>query len=137
MTAPSHTSTTARKHLEPSPEHPIAITPATTRVVVRANGRTIADTRNALTLCEASYPPVQYIPRKDVDMSRLTPTAHHTYCPYKGDASYYSITDLGEAGENVIWTYNTPFDAVKPIATYLAFYPDRVDSIDTSERLDD
>lgn len=136
MTTQPDPSTPARKQLVPSADHPITVTPATTRVVVRANGRTIADTRDALTLREASYPPVQYIPRKDVDMSRLARTDHQTYCPYKGDASYYSIAEMGDAGENIIWTYETPFDAVKEIAGYVAFYPNRVDSIDTSESLD-
>ncbi|VVD62167.1 hypothetical protein PPN31114_00156 [Pandoraea pneumonica] len=134
MASPSNASPAARKQLTPSADHPITVTPSTTRVVVRANGHVIADTRNALTLREASYPPVQYIPREDVEMSRLVRTEHQTYCPYKGDASYYSIADLGEAGENAIWTYETPFDAVKSIANYVAFYPNRVD-IDASEPL--
>ncbi|MDR3399564.1 MAG: DUF427 domain-containing protein [Pandoraea sp.] len=121
----------ARKHLVPSAEHPITVTPETSRVVVRANGKAIADTRDALTLREASYPAVQYIPRKDVDMSRLVRSTHQTYCPYKGEAAYYSIADMGDAGKNVVWTYEHPFDAVKEIAEHLAFYPDRVDSIDT------
>ena len=109
----------------PGPEHPITIAPASGRVVVKAGGKTVADTRAALTLQEASYPPVQYIPRADADMSLLTRTDHTTHCPYKGDASYYSLP----GAENAVWTYETPYPAVAEIAGHLAFYPNRVDSI--------
>jgi uncharacterized protein (DUF427 family) len=94
-------------------------------------GRVVADTHDALTLREASYPPVQYIPRKDVDMSLLERTQHSTYCPYKGDASYYSIPSGGAKSVNAIWTYEAAFPAVAAINEYVAFYPDRVDKIET------
>jgi uncharacterized protein (DUF427 family) len=106
------------------------IGPNSSRVVVKLGGHTIADSRNALTLREASYPAVQYIPRKDVDMTLLERTDHSTHCPYKGDASYYSITPGGERSKNAIWTYETPHDAVSEIKDHVAFYPDRVDSIE-------
>jgi uncharacterized protein (DUF427 family) len=109
----------------PGPDHPITISPTSGRVVVKAGGKTVADTRTALTLKEASYPPVQYIPRADADMSLLTRTDHTTHCPYKGDASYYSLP----GAENAVWTYETPYPAVAEIAGHLAFYPNRVDSI--------
>ena len=89
----------------PGPDHPIAITPTVGRVVVTVAGRVIADTRRALTLKEASYPAVQYIPREDADMSLLTRTGHTTTCPYKGDCSYYSIAPGGERPVNAVWTY--------------------------------
>ncbi|WP_454850008.1 DUF427 domain-containing protein [Rhizobium binxianense] len=114
----------------PGPDHPITVEPNPSRVVVKLNGRTIADTRDALTLREASYPAVQYIPRKDVDMSLLERTDHSTHCPYKGDASYYSIPLGGERSKNAIWTYETPHPAVREIRNHVAFYPDRVDSIE-------
>ena len=110
----------------PGPDHPITITRNPDRVVVEIGGKVLADTTNALTLQEASYPPVQYIPRQDVDMSRLARTNHATYCPYKGDCSYYSIPEGGERTVNAVWTYETPYDAVASIGEYLAFYPDRV-----------
>ena len=110
----------------PGPDHPITTTPTSGRVVVKAGGKTVADTRAALTLKEASYPPVQYIPRADADMSLLTRTDHTTHCPYKGDASYYSLP----GAENAVWTYETPYPAVAEIAGHLAFYPNRVDSIE-------
>jgi uncharacterized protein (DUF427 family) len=113
----------------PGPDHPIAIEPNTARVVVTVGGKVIADTTAALTLREASYPPVQYIPRQDVDMAALTRSEHTTYCPYKGDASYFSIPAGGERSTNAIWTYETPFAAMAQIRDYLAFYPDRVDEI--------
>jgi len=110
----------------PGPDHPITIAPNPNRVVVEVGGKVLADTRDALTLQEANYPAVQYIPRKDVDMARLQRTDHATYCPYKGDCSYYSIAEGGERTVNAVWTYETPYDAVAPIKEYLAFYPDRV-----------
>lgn len=116
----------------PGPDHPITITPQGGRVVVTVGGRVIADSRRALTLQEASYPAVQYIPRDDADMSQLARTTHASYCPYKGDASYYSIPAGGSQADNAVWSYEHPHPAMAQIAGYLAFYPDRVDRIDIS-----
>ena len=113
----------------PGPGHPISIEANPSRVVIKVAGKVIADTRNALTLREAHYPAVQYIPRREVDMTALTRSEHATYCPYKGDASYYSIPAGGDRSVNAVWTYETPFEAVAQIKEYLAFYPDRVDEI--------
>ena len=114
----------------PGPDHPITVTPARGRVTVIAAGRTIADTRAALILKEAAYPPVYYIPRKDVDMARLQRTTHQTYCPYKGECNYYSIPLGGERSVNAVWTYEAPYAAVAEIKDHLAFYADRVDAIE-------
>jgi len=114
----------------PGPDHPITITPNPGRVVVTVGGRVVADTRAALTLQEAAYPPVQYVPRADVQMALLERTAHATYCPYKGDCAYYSIPAGGERAANAVWTYERPYDAVAAIRDHVAFYPDRVDSIE-------
>ena len=113
----------------PGPDHPITIEPNTSRVVVTVAGQVIADTGEALTLREASYPAVQYIPRKDIDMTLLVRANHETYCPYKGDASYYSIPIGGERSTNAVWTYENPYHAVAPIKDYVSFYPDRVEAI--------
>jgi uncharacterized protein (DUF427 family) len=113
----------------PGPEHPISIDANPSHIVVTVAGRVIADTRDALTLREASYPAVQYIPRRDVDMTALIRSEHTTYCPYKGDASYYSIPAGGDRSRNAVWTYETPFAATAQIKEYVAFYPDRVDGI--------
>jgi uncharacterized protein (DUF427 family) len=110
----------------PGPDHPITVEPSGGRVVVRLGDRVIADTRNALTLREARYPPVFYIPREDADMAALRRTEHHTWCPYKGEASYFSLPGNDEAAINAIWSYEAPHDAVAPIRGHLAFYPDRV-----------
>jgi uncharacterized protein (DUF427 family) len=110
----------------PGPDHPITISPAPGRVVVRFGGQVVADTRHALSLAEASYPAVLYIPREDADMAALRRTEHTTWCPYKGEASYYSLPGNSEAAINAIWTYETPSASVAPIAGHLAFYPDRV-----------
>jgi uncharacterized protein (DUF427 family) len=114
----------------PGPDHPITVAPGTKRVVVKVAGQVIADTRRALSLREASYPAVHYIPREDVRMDLLERLASHTYCPYKGEASYFSIP-LG-AGRSVdaIWSYEEPYAAVAAIKGHLAFYPNRVDSIE-------
>jgi uncharacterized protein (DUF427 family) len=117
----------------PGPDHPITITPASGRVVVKLGGRVIADTRRALILQEASYPAVKYIPRQDADMALLERTDHQTYCPYKGDCSYYSIPLDGERSRNAVWTYESPYVAVAAIKDHLAFYPDRVDSIEETD----
>lgn len=114
----------------PGPDHPITVEPAQARVVVTVAGRVIADTQKALVLREASYPAVYYIPRTDTEMSLLERTNHATYCPYKGDCAYYSIPLGGERTVNSVWTYESPYAAVKEIAQHLAFYPDRVDSIE-------
>src|SRR5580693_1947743 len=113
----------------PGADHPISIVANPSRVTVVAGGKVIADTRSALTLREASYPAVQYIPRRDVDMTALARSDHTTYCPYKGEASYFSIPIGGERSTNAVWTYETPFPAMVAIKNYVAFYPDRVDEI--------
>ena len=114
----------------PGPDHPITITPATGRVIVTVGGKVIAASSKALTLKEASYPAVQYIPRADVDMSLLARSDHKTYCPYKGDCSYYSIPSGGERSRNAVWTYEDAYPAVAAIKGHLAFYPNRVDAIE-------
>ena len=116
----------------PNADHPITIEPSAGRVRVLAGGNVVADSRNALTLRESDYPAVQYIPRKDVDMTQLQRTSHQTYCPYKGDAAYYSVPAGGERSVNAVWTYEAPFAAVSSIRDYLAFYPDRVDAIQSA-----
>jgi uncharacterized protein (DUF427 family) len=113
----------------PSPDHPISIERNPDRVVVSVAGHAIADTRNAVTLREADYPPVQYIPREDVDLSQLERTDHATYCPYKGDCNYYSVPVGGKKSVNAVWTYENPYPAVAQIREHVAFYPDRVDEI--------
>jgi uncharacterized protein (DUF427 family) len=117
----------------PGPDHPITIERSPLRVVVKAGGRVIVDTTEALSLREASYPEVLYVPRKDVDMSQLERTSHSTYCPYKGDCSYYSIPSGGQKAANAVWSYEAPYDAVASIKDHLAFYRDRVDSFETSD----
>ncbi|WDZ79996.1 DUF427 domain-containing protein (plasmid) [Ensifer adhaerens] len=116
----------------PGPDHPITIDRNPERVVVKLGGRVVADTRNALILREASYPSVQYIPREDVDMSLLERSDHTSHCPYKGDASFYSIAIGDQLSKNAVWTYEDPHAAVADIRNRLAFYPDRVDSIEES-----
>ncbi len=116
----------------PGPDHPISIEANPSRVMVKVGGKIIADTCAALTLREASYPAVQYIPRRDVDMAALVRSEHTTYCPYKGDASYYSIPAGGDRSRNAVWTYENPFEAMAQITDHVAFYPDRVDEIGVS-----
>lgn len=114
----------------PGPDHPITVTRNAKRVRVTFAGETIADTTRALTLKEASYRPVQYIPRDDARMDLLHRTTHHTSCPYKGDASYFTISAGGMTAENAVWSYEAPFPAMTEIAGHLAFYPNKVDKIE-------
>ena len=125
----------SKRMLTPNENHPITLHPAGHRVIVTAAGKVIADSQDALVLKEASYPPAFYIPRKDVDMALLERTEHESYCPYKGDASYYSVTSGGARSVNAVWTYEKPYEAVAAIREHLAFYPDRVDSIDSSSEV--
>ncbi|SNY45998.1 DUF427 domain-containing protein [Paractinoplanes atraurantiacus] len=120
---------TGKPVLEPGPDHPITITPNPAHIVVTVAGKVVADTHNALTLQESTYPPVAYIPLADVDQSLLADSATGSYCPYKGDASYYSIPAGGEKSVDAIWVYRDPRPAVAQIKDHVAFYPDRVDSI--------
>jgi len=114
----------------PGPDHPITIERNPQRVIVTLGGKEIANTIAALVLREANYPAVQYIPREDIDMSALERTEHGSHCPYKGDASYFSIPAGGKRSVNAAWSYEKPYDAVSQIAGHLAFYPDRVDRIE-------
>ena len=116
----------------PGPDHPITITPSRDHVRVMLNGHAVADTKRALVLQEAAYKPVFYIPRTDAQMALMEKTAHSTHCPYKGDASYYTIEAGDRVAENAIWSYETPYPAMQEIAGHLAFYPDRVDAIEVT-----
>ncbi len=116
----------SRPVLEPSAKHPITIEPTRQRVVVRVNDTVVADSSHSLTLQESTYPAVQYIPMADVDQSLLRRTDTSTYCPFKGDASYYSVqTPDGATVTDAIWTYEQPYPAVSEIKDHVAFYPDR------------
>jgi uncharacterized protein (DUF427 family) len=112
----------------PGPDHPISIAADAQHIVVSVAGRVIADTHGALALREASYPVVHYIPRADVKMELLEKTQHKTYCPYKGECSYYSIPSGGQKSANAIWSYEDPYAAVGEIRGFLAFYRERVDA---------
>ena len=111
----------------PGPDHPISVTPTEGRVVVSVGGQVIADSANALTLQESIYPPAYYVPLADVDPATLEATDHYTYCPYKGDCSYYTLLAGGEPKVNAVWTYRTPYDAVAQIKDHVAFYPNQVE----------
>src|SRR4051794_6874652 len=114
----------------PGPDHTITVAPTSDHVVVRVGDQVVARTDRALTLAEAAYADVQYVPIEDVDRTSLRRSDHRTYCPYKGDASYYTlVTPEGEL-ENVIWTYEEPFEAVREIAGHVAFYADRDEAVE-------
>jgi uncharacterized protein (DUF427 family) len=117
----------------PGPDHPITLAANPQRIQVVYNGHVIADTRRALTLKEASYRPVIYFPREDVDMAFLTRTDHSTHCPYKGDASYFTLLMDGRFAENAVWTYETPYPAMEAIRGLLAFYPNQVEIREVGE----
>jgi uncharacterized protein (DUF427 family) len=118
---------------QPVPDRPIAIEPNARRVRVVFKGRVIAESGRAWVMREGNYPPVFYLPHEDADASLIERTAHSSYCPYKGHATYYSIRADGRVAENAIWSYEQPYPAVAAIRNCLAFYPSRVDSIEESE----
>jgi uncharacterized protein (DUF427 family) len=120
---------TTREPKIPGPDHPITIEPTGVRVVARVGAQIVAETTRALTLREANYPPVQYIPLADVDQTLLTASATQTYCPYKGDASYYSIAAADGGQADAVWSYRKPYEAVADIAGHVAFYTDKVDLV--------
>lgn len=122
-------STTERAVMQPDANHPITIEPNPGRVVVTVAGEAIAESTRTLTLREADYAPVSYFPPEDVDFDRLVATDHTSYCPYKGEANYYSVPAGGERSRDAVWQYREAYPAVAEIGGYLAFYPDRVDSI--------
>ena len=117
----------SKQVLIPNEKHPITVSAEGQHVVATVGGQVIADTREALTLRESTYPAVQYIPRKDVDFGLLERSDHSTYCPYKGDAAYYSIRAGETSADNSVWTYEAPHDSVAQIKEYVAFYPNVVD----------
>ena len=119
--------------LKKHPEHRIETKPAGVRVRVTFNGEVIADSRDAIRLDESKYAPVYYLPRKDVNMERLTRTTHSTHCPFKGDASYYTLSSGGRTVANAVWSYEEPYDEMSVIKERLAFYPDKVDSISAAQ----
>jgi uncharacterized protein (DUF427 family) len=126
----NNTSNKGKEIKIPGPDHPITISPAGGKVRVTVAGRIVAESRRALRLEEKGYPPVYYLPRSNADMSLLVRTTHYTYCPFKGDCTYYSIP-VGEAkSEYAVWTYEKPHEAVTEIKEHLAFYPSRVDAIE-------
>jgi uncharacterized protein (DUF427 family) len=112
----------------PDATHPITIRPTGSRVTVRVGGVTVAETDRALSLAESTYPVAQYIPLEDVDKSLLDRTTTQSYCPYKGDASYYSVkTPDGTLEADIIWSYEHPYPSVAEIAGHVAFYPNRAE----------
>jgi uncharacterized protein (DUF427 family) len=111
----------------PGPDHPITLRSNAKRVLVKIGDQVLADTRHAITLKEASYPEVHYIPRADVDMTLLSRSTHMTYCPYKGDCNYFSLASGHAQADNAVWTYEQPFPFVADIKDHLAFYSDRVE----------
>lgn len=128
-----HSKSTIGKEVRiPGPDHPITISPTVGKVRVTIAGKIVAESAQALRLEEKGYPPVYYLPRKDADMSLLVRTTHYTYCPYKGDCTYYSIPIGGSKSEYAVWTYEKPYEAVADIKEHLAFYPSRVDAIEVT-----
>jgi len=125
------TKTSKGKEIKiPGPDHPITISPAEGKVRVTVAGRIVAESAQALRLDEKGYAPVYYLARNDADMSLLVRTTHYTYCPYKGDCTYYSIPIGGSKSEYAVWTYEKPYERVASIKEYLAFYLSRIDAIE-------
>ena len=118
----------------PDPAHPITTEANLARVIVRAGGRVVADFVRTLTLQEASYPAVHYIPSADIDMAALTRSTHGSYCPYKGEAAYFNVEAEGGRIADAARSYEHPFAVMAGIKDHLAFYPDRVDGVTETPR---
>lgn len=116
----------SREIKTPGPDHPITVEKNPARVVVRVGDKVVADTNAALSLRESNYPAVQYIPLDDVDKAMLKDSDTTTYCPYKGDAAYYTLVTADGELTDAIWTYREPYPAVAEIANHVAFYPNKV-----------
>jgi uncharacterized protein (DUF427 family) len=119
--------------MNPGPDHPITLEPATRRWRACFRDHVLADTDDAVILHEADLPPVVYFPRADVAMEYMGRTERHTHCPYKGEASYYTLTMDGKVAENVAWSYEHPLDSVSRIEGMIAFYPDRVEVYEVTD----
>jgi len=104
----------------------IKINPLPGCLLVKFHGIQVASTKKALVLEEANYPPVYYVPRGDIAEQYYARTDHTSYCPYKGDANYFSLQIPGHEGANAVWTYESPKLSVEQIKDYVAFYPDQV-----------
>ncbi len=117
------------KVLLPGPGHPITIEPTPSRVTVEHGGHVVADTSRSLTLQEADYPPVQYVPLADVDPAVLQPSSHTSWCPFKGKARYYDLVVEDQVVKNAVWTYRSPHEAVAEVVDHVAFYAERIDSV--------
>jgi uncharacterized protein (DUF427 family) len=111
----------------PGPDHPITLTPAPQRWRAKYAGHVIADSDAAIVLQEADYPAVVYFPKADVSMEYMSRTPRSTHCPYKGDASYFTVSMDGHFAENAVWSYELPYPAMEPIAERLAFYTDKIE----------
>jgi uncharacterized protein (DUF427 family) len=111
----------------PGPDHPISVVADPRRLRVRYQGHVIGDSEKVLTLTEASYPPVAYFPREDISMEYLSRTEKVSYCPYKGEARYFTLLMDGHFAENAVWSYEDPFPAMDTIRGRLAFYPNQVE----------
>ncbi len=120
----------------PGPDHPITLTPNPHRVRIRYDNHVLGDTRRAITLQEANLSPVQYVPREDFESAWLSRTDKVTHCPYKGDASYYSLFVNGDLSENVVWSYENPYPAMEAIRGHLAFYTDKIDVYEVEDEIE-
>ncbi|MCJ2084528.1 DUF427 domain-containing protein [Methylobacterium sp. E-005] len=115
------------------PDHPITITPEPRRVRVTVAGTVVAETRHALQLAEAHYPPVYYVPRHDMQAAFFVPSSRTSHCPYKGEARYFDLVVAGTRRPDAVWSYEAPYPAVEEIREHVAFYPDRVDAIEVTD----
>ena len=113
--------------LKKRPSHTLRIDRHVRPVVIRFNGKVVAETRKAISLQEADYNPVAYIPIQDVKGEYLTPSDHVTNCPYKGDAQYWNVEVDGRIAKNAVWRYALPYDEVAELRNYVSFYPGKVD----------
>jgi uncharacterized protein (DUF427 family) len=116
------------------PDHKVDLIKSDKHVLVIFNGEVVADSERTIIVDESGHSIVYYFPRSDVRMDYMQRTDHHTYCPFKGEASYYTLTVGDKKEENAVWTYEEPYDQVRELKNYLAFYANRVDKIEVKDK---
>ena len=111
------------------PNHKVELEPKPERVRAMFGGEAIADSERCRLVLESRHDAVVYFPREDVRMDALEKLTDTTFCPFKGTASYFTVRVGEREAANAVWSYEDPFDEVRDLKDYMAFYVDRIDEL--------